>query len=97
MTTKARLHQLVDELSELEADDALRVLKAHRAGEWWTQAPEKIVLTADEAERFVDALDHPERFHEGLRKLASRAAPRSSTRTSISRRSRTRHCDYRCH
>jgi hypothetical protein len=26
MTTKERLHQFVDELSELEADDALRIL-----------------------------------------------------------------------
>ncbi len=28
MTTKERLHELVDELSELEADDALRMLIA---------------------------------------------------------------------
>ena len=30
MTTKERLHKLVDELSELEADDALRILIERR-------------------------------------------------------------------
>ncbi len=33
MTTKERLHALVDELSELEADDALRILIARRKNE----------------------------------------------------------------
>ncbi len=33
MTTKERLHKLVDELSEQEADDALRYVASRRRGE----------------------------------------------------------------
>lgn len=73
MTTKERLHEIVDQLSEPEADDALRVLEAHRAGEWWAHEPQRIVLNSDEAERFVHALEHPGAAHAGLRKLVARA------------------------
>ena len=73
MTTKDRLHEIVDELSELEAGDALRVLEAHRAGEWWAQEPQRIVLTAEEGDRLVHALDNPGRAQAGLRQLADRA------------------------
>lgn len=31
-----------------------------------------VVLDDDEAERFLEALDHPERFETGLRELAAR-------------------------
>ncbi len=73
MTTKERLHEIVDELSELEADDALRLIEARRSGEWWAQRPERIELTAGEAGAFVDALEHPERSKSGLRRLAASA------------------------
>jgi uncharacterized protein (DUF1778 family) len=73
MTTKERLHEIVDQLSELEAGDALRVLEAHRAGEWWAHEPERLELTADEAQRFGDALENPGRSQAGLRKLVERA------------------------
>lgn len=73
MTTKQRLHEIVDELSELEAGDALRVLEAHRAGEWWAQEPQRIVLTAEDGDRLIDALDDPGRARAGLRKLVDRA------------------------
>lgn len=51
----------------------LHVLEAHRAGEWWAQEPQRIVLTAEEGDRLVDALDNPGRAQAGLRKLADRA------------------------
>lgn len=74
MTTEERLHEIVDELSELEADDALRSIEARRAGEWWTQKPGQIELTAEEADAFADALEHPERSEPGLQRLAASAA-----------------------
>ena len=73
MTTKERLHEIVDELSELEASDALRVLEAHRAGEWWAQEPQTIELTVEEAGRLVDALDNPGQSQASLHKLVERA------------------------
>ncbi len=66
MTTKERLHEIVDELSELEADDALRLIEAHRSGEWWAQKPERIELTAKEAGAFIDALVHPGTLGVGI-------------------------------
>ncbi len=74
MTTKERLHEIVDELSELEADDALRMIEARRAGEWLAQTPQRIELNDEEAERFLDALDHPERFEAGVERLKASAA-----------------------
>jgi hypothetical protein len=73
MTAKEHLHEIVDELSESEARDALRVLEAYRAGGWWAHEPQWIELTAEEAERFADALDHPGRAQAGLRRLVERA------------------------
>lgn len=32
----------------------------------------RVVLDEDEAARFLDALEHPERFEDGLRRLAAR-------------------------
>lgn len=45
MTTKERLHELVEELSELEADDALRTLTARRENDAAAQGvqPDDIV------------------------------------------------------
>jgi uncharacterized protein (DUF1778 family) len=73
MTTKERLHEIVDELSELEASDALRVLEAHRAGGWWAQEPQRIELTAEDAGRLVDVFDNSGRSQAGLHKLVERA------------------------
>jgi hypothetical protein len=44
MTTKERLHKLVDELSEREADEALRLIAARREGDfanWLDAVPEE--------------------------------------------------------
>jgi hypothetical protein len=44
MTTKERLHKLVDELSEREADEALRLIAARRADDfssWLDSLPEE--------------------------------------------------------
>lgn len=58
MTTKERLHKLVDELSEGEADDALRYLAERREGPTVTafrDAPEDDEpLTAADAEALAE-------------------------------------------
>jgi hypothetical protein len=44
MTTKERLHRLVDELSEREADEALRLIASRREGDfatWLDSVPEE--------------------------------------------------------
>jgi hypothetical protein len=44
MTTKERLHKLVDELSEREADEALRLIASRREGDfasWLDSVPEE--------------------------------------------------------
>lgn len=69
MTTKQQLHQLVDELSDAEAEDALRVMVARREHE----VSPRIVLGDDEAQRFLDALDDPTAFEPGLRRLTERS------------------------
>ncbi len=69
MTTKQQLHRLVDELSDAEAEDALRVMVARREHE----VSSRIVLGDDEAQRFLDALDSPAAFESGLRRLAERS------------------------
>lgn len=74
MTTKERLHELVDELSDQEADDALRLIEARRADEWWTQKPVEIKLSAAETAHLLDVLEHPERSEAGLRDLFRRAS-----------------------
>ena len=76
MTTKERLLEIVDELSELELDDTLRFVEARRSGEWWTHVSDEhaIVLNDEEAERFLDALDNPGRADEGLKRLIKSAA-----------------------
>ena len=59
----------------MEADDALRVIEARRAGGWWTETPERIGLNATDAERFLDAIDSSERSEPGLRRLSAKTAP----------------------
>jgi hypothetical protein len=68
MTTREQLHRLVDELTDAEAEDALRVMVARREDE----VSPRIVLSDDEAQRFLDALEQPSSFEPGLRRLAER-------------------------
>jgi predicted transcriptional regulator len=64
MTTKERLHKLVDELSEAEADDALRYVASRREGEatdsfarWLDSRPEDDEpLTAEDEEAIAEGL-----------------------------------------
>lgn len=74
MTIKERLIQVLEELSEADAQDVLRYAEARCDGEWWAQPPRQIVLDAAEADWFADALDHPERFDSTLGGLAESAA-----------------------
>jgi uncharacterized protein (DUF1778 family) len=69
MTTKQQLHQLVDELSDAEAEDALRVIVARREHE----VSPRLVLDDDEAQRFLNALENSAAFEPGLRRLAERS------------------------
>ena len=72
MTTKERLHRLVDELSEVEAAEALRVIAARHAEAVDLGEPAAVVLDDAEAQRFLDALDAPASFEAGLRRLVER-------------------------
>jgi len=74
MTTKDRLKQIVDELTDLEADDVLHVVEAHRAGEWWAQKPVELDLDAEQEAHLADVLEHPDRSLPGLQDLAGKAA-----------------------
>ena len=69
MTTKERLHKLVDELSDVEAEEALHVIASRREH---AEPPSSIVLDESHAQRFLEALDSPEAFEPGLRRLADR-------------------------
>lgn len=61
MTTKERLREFVDELSELEAGDALRLLEAHRADNWWANEPVAPVADAATLRHLDRPLTDPER------------------------------------
>lgn len=68
MTTRERLHRIVDELTDAEAEDVLRVMAAQSDHE----VLPRIVLSDDEAQRFLDALEDPSAFDTGLRRLVDR-------------------------
>jgi hypothetical protein len=68
MTTREHLHRLVDELSDAEAEDALRIMVARLENE----VSPRIVLSDEEAHRFLDALENPSAFEPGLRRLVER-------------------------
>lgn len=72
MTTKERLHRLVDDLSEGEAQAALHLIASRRADADPPEEPVAIVLDDAEAQRFLDALDDPAAFEPGLRRLVER-------------------------
>jgi hypothetical protein len=61
VTTKERLHKLVDELSEREADEALRLIASRREGDfatWLDSAPEEDEeITEDEESAVQEARD----------------------------------------
>jgi len=71
MTTKERLHQLVDQLSDVEAEAALRAIVARRT-QASDDAPVRIDLDDEQMAGFLDALEHPEAFEPGLRDLFER-------------------------
>jgi hypothetical protein len=68
MTTREHLHRLVDELSDAEAEDALRIMVARLEDE----VSPRIVLSDEEAQRFLHALEDPSAFEPGLRRLVER-------------------------
>jgi hypothetical protein len=57
MTTKERLHELVDELSEFEADDALRVLIERRRD---GASTEETAWMPDSWRTFADGTPQPD-------------------------------------
>lgn len=71
MTTKQRLIQIVEELSESEVESVLRFVETHRS-DLDLSDPVRIVLDEEQMADFLDALDHPERFEPGLRRLFER-------------------------
>lgn len=70
LTTKERLHKLVDELTDVEAGQALQVIASRRENAAQAGLPFSIVLGEAQARRFLDALDAPAGFEAGLRRLA---------------------------
>ncbi len=68
MTTREQLHRLVDELSDAEAEAALRIMVERREHD----VEPRIVLSDEEAQRFLDALENPSAFVPGLRRLTDR-------------------------
>jgi hypothetical protein len=79
MTIKERLHKLVDELSELEADDALRILIARRKCETASSAPakqtKKVGRLSFSAIGEADPPDGAKRFDELLGRAIDRRNP----------------------
>jgi hypothetical protein len=76
MATREELHRVIDELPEAELDSTLELLVSKTGDE--SGEPQEIVVDARQAERILDALDHPERFEAGLRRLMSSAGKRAS-------------------
>jgi len=67
MTTKERLYKLVDELTDVEAGQALQVIASRPEHAAQTELPSSIVLDEAQAQRFLVALDAPAGFEPGLR------------------------------
>lgn len=74
VTTREKLHRVIDDLPEADLDNALYLLL------WKNNEPPpertSIVLDDEQAERFLDALDHPERYEDGIRRLMASAGER---------------------
>ena len=79
VTTREKLHRVIDDLPETELDGALELLVSKTSDEPPLER-ESIVLNDEQAERFLDALDHPERFEPGIRRLMASAGERAVER-----------------
>jgi hypothetical protein len=81
MTVKERLHKLIDELSELEADDALRILIARHKNGAVSSAPAKEPKKVGRLSFFgigeSDPVDGAKRFDELLGIAIDKRHPRS--------------------
>jgi acyl dehydratase len=78
VTTREKLHRVIDDLPEADLDTALELLVSKSTdapGE-----PQEIVVDAEYAERALDAFEHPERFEAGLRRLMASAGKRTLER-----------------
>lgn len=75
MTTREKLHRVIDDLPEAELDGALEMLVSKTSDE--PGEPQEIVVDAEHAERVLDAFEHPERFEAGLRRLMASAGERA--------------------
>ncbi|HEX2071181.1 MAG TPA: hypothetical protein VHF90_05985 [Thermoleophilaceae bacterium] len=78
VTTREKLHRVIDDLPEAELDTALELLVSNTSDE--PGEPQEIVVDDDHAERVLDALDHPERYEDGLRRLMASAGRQSLER-----------------
>ncbi|MDO8184661.1 hypothetical protein Q5424_04850 [Conexibacter sp. JD483] len=65
MTTKERLHKLVDDLTDVEGEQALHVIASRRGHVAQASLPSSIVLDETQAQRFLDALDAQAGFEPG--------------------------------
>lgn len=76
MTTKQRLHQLVDELSEQEADETLRLVIARREGKIVDEWGDLDAMVDRAANQVMRDLDEEERalFGETLGEAMQRTA-----------------------
>jgi hypothetical protein len=57
MTTKERLHKLVDELTEAEADDALRYVASRRECDDAQERADLEAMLDEEGDELLDELD----------------------------------------
>jgi hypothetical protein len=76
MADRKEVHRVVDDFPEAEFDGALELLVSKPDDE--PGEPQEIVVDAHQAEWILDALDHPERFEAGLRRLMASAGKRTS-------------------
>jgi len=78
VTTREKLHRVIDDLPEADLDTALELLVSKASDE--PGEPQQIVVDAEHAERALDAFEHPERFEAGLRRLMASAGKRTLER-----------------
>lgn len=73
MTAREKLHRAVDDLPETELEGALAFVVSRATDAPLPEDRTEIVVSDEGMEQFLDALDHPERFEDGLRRLMARA------------------------
>lgn len=71
VTTREKLHRVIDDLPEADLDTALELLVSKTSDE--PGEPQEIIVDAEYAERVLDALDHPEKYEDGIRRLMASA------------------------